>query len=270
MHGLRTLVVAAAAAFTAAPALAQADAGEKVDAEIVLAVDSSRSMDLTEFAVQRDGYLQALRHPDLVRAIGAGRLGKVAFAYFEWAGQAQDGNLVPWRIVAGPEDAAAFAEEIAALPIRRGRGTSISRALAFASVLIEDGAVDGARRVIDVSGDGANNTGPPVEQVRDEVVARDITINGLPVLVWGGSGATPRLDRYYEDCVIGGPGAFVMVARSGEELSHTIRRKLILEVSGLAPPPAVIPAQADVSDFAPADCLIGEKTYRMRDWDRLR
>ena len=110
----------------------------EVDAKIVLAVDASRSMDLREFQLQRDGYLAALRHPDLVRAIAAGWHGRVAIAYFEWSGYAQDGHLVPWRIVDGPEAAAALAGEIAALPVRRSRGTSISRALAFATVLLED------------------------------------------------------------------------------------------------------------------------------------
>jgi hypothetical protein len=246
----------------AGPALAQMDEGVEVDAEIVLAVDASRSMDLTEFAVQREGYLAALRHPDLIRAVTAGPLGRVALAYFEWSGEAQDGTLVPWRIIATPDDAAAMAEEIAVMPVRRGRGTSVSRAITFGSVLIEDGTVDGARRVIDVSGDGANNIGPPVVPARDDAVARGITINGLPVMTAPG-GAMLELDRYYEECVIGGEGAFVMVAHSGEELSHTIRRKLILEIAGLAPEPRVVPAQ-----FEPMDCLIGEKQFRWRGWNR--
>ena len=244
--------------------LARAQEAVEVDAEIVLAVDASRSMDLTEFAVQRDGYLAALRHPDLVRAITAGPLGRIAIAYFEWSGQAQDGTLVPWRIIDGPAAAAELADEIAAMPISRARGTSISRALYFATVLLEDDAIDGARRVIDVSGDGANNVGPPVVGARDEALARGITINGLPIVI-SAYGAQADLDRYYEDCVVGGEGAFVMVARTGEELARTIRRKLILEISGLAPPPALVPAQ-----FEPTDCLIGEKLYRQRNWDQIR
>jgi hypothetical protein len=260
MPGL--VALAALVTALAAPAAAQMEAGEKVDAEIVLAVDASRSMDLREFAVQRDGYQQALRHPDLIRAIAAGRLGRVAIAYFEWSGQAQDGTLIPWRIIAAPPDAQALADAIGALPIRRGRGTSLSRAIAFAAVLIEDGRVNGARRVIDVSGDGANNVGPPVVEARDDAIARGITINGLPVMLDGGTRANPDLDRYYEDCVIGGEGAFMMVARSGEELASTIRRKLILELSGRLPAPGPSPV-----DFEPVDCLLGEKLYRMRNWD---
>ena len=136
----------------------------EVDAKIVLAVDASRSMDLREFQLQRDGYLAALRHPDLVRAITAGWHGRVAFAYFEWSGYAQDGHLVPWRIVDGPAAAADFADEIAALAVRRSRGTSIARAIAFATVLLEDDLIDAPRLIVDVSGDGANNTGPPVTE----------------------------------------------------------------------------------------------------------
>lgn len=233
-------------------------AGEPVDAEIVLAVDASRSMDFGEFTVQREGYLAALRHPDLIRAIAAGRLGRVAITYFEWSGEVRDGALVPWRVIATPADAAAMAGEIAGMPAVRGRGTSISRALAFASVLLDDGSVDGARQVIDVSGDGANNAGPPVAAARDAVVAKGVTINGLPVMSEPG-GAMDELDRYYEECVIGGLGAFVMVAEDWEDFADTIRRKLVMEISGLAPEPRVVPAQ-----YRPMDCLIGEKMFQWR------
>ncbi|HET9068446.1 MAG TPA: DUF1194 domain-containing protein [Amaricoccus sp.] len=244
--------------------LARAQETVEVDAEIVLAVDASRSMDLAEFAVQRDGYLQALRHPDLIRAITAGPLGRIAIAYFEWSGQAQDGSLVPWRVIDGPAAAAGLADEIATMPVARTRGTSISRAIQFATVLIEDDAIEGTRRVIDVSGDGANNVGPPVAGARDEALARGITINGLPIVI-SEFGAQAGLDLYYEDCVIGGEGAFMVVAQTGEDLARTIRRKLILEISGLAPPARLVPAQ-----FEPTDCLIGEKLYRQRDWDQIR
>jgi hypothetical protein len=250
------LAVASLALFLVSGA-SQAD-GQPVDVELVLAVDVSRSMDLHEFAVQRDGYLRALRHPDLIRAIAAGRIGRVAIAYFEWSGQPRDGGLVPWRIIETPEDAAAMADEIAAMPIRRGRGTSISRALSFAALLIEDDTVDGAQKVIDVSGDGANNIGPPVTGARDAVVAKGITINGLPVMASPGR-AMADLERYYEGCVIGGLGSFVMVAHEDEDFAQTIGRKLILEISGRVPPPRLVRV-----DFEPVDCLIGEKEFRWR------
>ena len=234
-----------------------------VDAEIVLAVDVSRSMDMTEFAVQRDGYVSALRHPDLIRAVTAGPLGKVAIAYFEWSGEARDGALIPWRIIDGPAAAAALADEIDTTPVMRSRGTSISRALGFAAVLIDDGTVEGTRRIIDVSGDGANNIGPPVTGARDATLARGITINGLPIMA--SPSTMTDLDLYYQDCVTGGDGAFVLVARTGEELARTIRRKLIMEISGTTPEPSVIPAE-----FVPTDCLIGEKQFRNRGWDPNR
>jgi hypothetical protein len=256
--------VALVAVLLLSAGLARAQETVEVDAEIVLAVDASRSMDLAEFAVQRDGYLQALRHPDLIRAITAGPLGRIAIAYFEWSGQAQDGSLVPWRVIDGPAAAAGLADEIATMPVARTRGTSISRAIQFATVLIEDDAIEGTRRVIDVSGDGANNVGPPVTGARDEALARGITINGLPIVI-SEFGAQAGLDRYYEDCVIGGEGAFMVVAQTGEDLARTIRRKLILEISGLAPPARLVPAQ-----FEPADCLMGEKLYRQRGWDGIR
>jgi len=252
------LALLAGAGDAAAQGQDDTGAGEPVDAEIVLAVDASRSMDLAEFATQREGYLAALRHPDLIRAITAGRRGKVAFAYFEWSGEVRDGALVPWRIIATPEDAGALADEIASMPVARGRGTSISRAIGFAASLLDDGSADGERLVIDVSGDGANNAGPPVTGARDATVALGITVNGLPVMTAPG-GAMAELDRYYEECVIGGPGAFVMVAQGWEDFAPTIRRKLIMEISGHSPAPRVVPAQ-----YQPMDCLIGEKTFRWR------
>lgn len=250
-----------AALATTAPAVAQAPDPIDVDAKIVLAVDASRSMDVVEFQLQRDGYTAALRHPDFARAIGAGLNGRVAIAYFEWSGFAQDGHLVPWRVIDGAAAAAALADEIAAMPVRRSRGTSISRALAFALVLLEDDLIVAPRNIVDVSGDGANNTGPPVTEARDAAVARGVTINGLPVMAFGGA-SLPDLDLYYEACVVGGPGSFVMVAEDVASLAATIRRKLVVEVSGMTPPARIVPAQFS----APPDCLIGEKMYRQRDW----
>jgi hypothetical protein len=261
--GCRSKLAILLAVLAAGPAAAQPTAPVEVDAKLVLAVDASRSMDMGEFQLQRDGYLAALRHPELARAIAAGYHGRVAVTYFEWSGYAQDGHLVPWRVLDGGAAAGALADEIAALPVRRSRGTSIARALAFATVLLEDDLIDAPRSIIDVSGDGANNTGPPVTAARDAAIARGITINGLPVMAFGGA-SLPDLDRYYEDCVVGGPGAFVMVARDPAELAATIRRKLVIEVSGSAPPPRLLPAQFG----GPVDCLIGEKMYRQRDWIR--
>ena len=202
-------------------AQAQPDAGIEVDAEIVLAVDVSRSMDMREFAIQRDGYAAALRHPDLIRAVTAGQLGRIAISLLRMvrrgAGRHADplahhrrpgGGRRRWPTRSRPS------------PVQRSRGTSIARALYFATVLIEDGTVDGARRIIDVSGDGANNVGPPVTGARDAALARGITINGLPIMA--SAGTMPDLDLYYEDCVVGGEGSFVLVAthRRGARPHH--------------------------------------------------
>ncbi|MFO1141131.1 MAG: DUF1194 domain-containing protein [Amaricoccus sp.] len=256
-------LVAALSLLAAVPAAAQPAPATPVDAEIVLAVDVSRSMDMAEFDIQRDGYAAALRHPDLMRAVTAGRLGKVAIAYFEWGGKAQDRALIPWRIIDSPDAAARMADEIDAMPRIQARGTSISRALGFGSALIDDGSVEGARRIIDISGDGANNVGPPVTGARDATLVRGITINGLPIIA--SPGTMPDLDSYYRDCVVGGDGAFVLVARNAAELGFAIRRKLVLEISGAAPPLRPIPA-----DYAPMDCLIGEKQFRGRNLDGFR
>ena len=198
----------------------------------MLAVDVSRSMDMDEFDVQRDGYAAALRHPDLMRAITAGRLGKVAIAYFEWAAAGAGPRGDPLADHRQPRRRRhAMADEIAAMPRIQARGTSISRALGFGSALIDDGSVEGARRIIDISGDGANNVGPPVTGARDATLARGITINGLPIIA-SAAGTMPDLDSYYRDCVVGGDGAFVLVARNADELALAIRRKLVLEISG--------------------------------------
>lgn len=234
-------------------------AAVEVDAKIVLAVDASRSIDSTELTVERDGYVQALYEPALIRAIAAGRLGRVAFAYFEWSGQASDGGLVPWRVVGGADDAEGFAAEIAALPTSRRMGTSISRALAFATLLLEQDGVTSERRIVDVSGDGVNNIGPSVTAARDGAVAHGITINGLPVLVAGEHSGRPDLERYFEECVIGGPGAFVLSAHSREEMADTVLRKLLIEISDREPA-----ARPVLAEYEPVDCLIGERLARKR------
>jgi hypothetical protein len=224
-----------------------------VDAAIVLAVDASGSVDAEERVIQRDGYADALRHTDLMRAITAGRHGRVAFSYFEWAGFVRTTTLIPWRVVDGPESAAALASEIAGLAMPSARGTSIARAIEFGTVLVDDDSLGDAKRIIDISADGPNNIGPPVTEARDRALARGITVNGLPILVRPSRGMYD-LDVYFADCVIGGDGAFLLAVRTREELAFAIRRKLILEVSG-GPPETVVRAAEPWG----ADCLIGER-----------
>jgi hypothetical protein len=252
------------AAFTAAlcvlpiaPATAQ---DIPVDLELVLAVDVSGSMDVQERKLQRDGYVDAFLHPDVIAAITSGLTGKIAVSYVEWAGPKSQTLVMPWRLVDGKAAAEAVSAELAQAESPRIRGTSISAALAFSSVLFGGNGFSGARQVIDISGDGPNNMGPPVVPMREAVLARGITINGLPVTLHPGTMfglPAGLLDIYYEDCVIGGPGAFFVSVQAPEQLAEAIRRKLVLEIAGREA--EIVPAQT--VQMAPRiDCLIGEKT----------
>jgi len=227
-----------------------------VDVELVLAVDISTSMDEREFALQRAGYVEAIRHPDFIKAVRAGSNGRIAIAYFEWAGTIRDDAVLAWQIIDGSDSANAFADRIAARPFRSFRGTSISGALAFGTGLFGQTAFKGERRVIDISGDGPNNTGPPVTAERDAAVAKGIVVNGLPILI-SPSPTFSHLDRYYAECVTGGPGSFVLPIYAASEFSTAIRRKLILEVSGIAGT-----ATVRIDAEAPIDCLQGERDRR--------
>ncbi len=208
-----------------------------VDVELVLAVDISQSMDEKEFALQRAGYVEALRHPDFIKAVRSGATGRIALAYFEWAGTIRDDAIVAWQVIDSSESANAFADKIEARPFRSFRGTSISGALAFGARLLDGNAFEGERRVIDISGDGPNNIGLPVTPTRDAAIAKGIVINGLPILI-SPSPSFSHLDQYYAQCVTGGPGAFVLPIHAASEFTTAIRRKLILEVSGIADPGA--------------------------------
>lgn len=221
-----------------------------VDVELVLAVDVSRSMDESEFALQREGYAEALRHPDFIAAVKAGSHGRILLTYFEWSGAAQPDSIVDWMVIDSAEGAAEFALRIENRPDAGSRyGTSISQAIDFGSGLISANTIKGERKVLDVSGDGPNNLGRMVTEARDAAVAQGIVINGLPMLV-SPSRTFRDLDRYYADCVIGGPGAFVLPVNDIAEFATAIRRKLILEVSGLQPDIEAVPASAE----EPVDC----------------
>jgi len=264
------LVAAAAVGLTGGlaaspPSFKQAQArAVTVDVQLVLAVDISYSMDPDELALQRQGYIEALTSPEFLQAVRQGINGRVALLYFEWAGVEIQHIVVPWRMIDGPESADAFASEIARAPQRRGSRTSISGALAFAMPLFEGGGFKGLRRIIDVSGDGVNNNGPPVTLVRDEVLAKGITINGLPIMLkrpHPGRLDIDNLDIYYEDCVIGGPGAFVVPIRAREEFKAAIRTKLVLEIAGLTPAPRLLRTSAAKPRIS---CTIGEQMWQQR------
>lgn len=255
-----------------------------VDLELVLAVDISRSMDEDEHTLQRDGYVSAFRHKDVINALTGGPEGRIAVTYMEWANDAR--QVIPWTIIDSAKAANDFADRLAAEPIYGERRTSITRALYEAERLIRENDISSHRQVIDVSGDGANNTGGSVEEARDFVLKRKININGLPILLHtdgqGGYGGgynpwgidIPNLDRYYKHCVVGGDGAFIAPVFDLKQLSATIRKKLVLEIAHLEIEPGAAPVQyADAREAKgpgieraqlklpteKSDCFAGEK-----------
>ena len=230
-----------------------------VDVELVLAVDVSRSMDRDEQVLQRHGYIAALRDPEVLNAIRSGFVGRIALTYVEWGGRYEQRVVVSWRAIEGPADIEGFAATLEGSRAERRRYTSISGGLAYAAELFKANGFTGTRRVIDVSGDGPNNTGPPVTRLRDALVADGIVINGLPLMLRpyssGVNNVLLDLEAYYEDCVIGGPGSFLVPVEDMTGLKDAIRRKLILEIADGAPAARVRYAAATATD-----CLIGEKT----------
>jgi hypothetical protein len=265
-----------AVALAILPAVYPAEADDEVvDVELVLAVDVSLSMSPEELVIQRDGYAAALTEPVVLNAIADGAHGKIAVTYVEWAGQSTQHIIVPWKVISSPADAAQFVRLMTASPPRSARRTSIAAALDFTARLFDDSGFRGTKRVIDVSGDGPNNQGDVVEAARNRVTSKGITINGLPLMTNRNGMITPydisNLDDYYADCVIGGPGAFMIPVNSWSQFPEAIRRKLVLELAGAgsgwhvameAAQPPVVRAAAEVK----ADCLIGEKIWQNRGW----
>jgi hypothetical protein len=248
-----TVMALALAAGVAAPTLRFADKGPNaipVDTELVIAVDVSNSMDPEEQELQREGYITGLTSREFMSAVRGGSHGKVAITYFEWAGLYDQKIVMPWRVIDGPESADAVANEIARAAYRRAPRTSIFGALQFGRPQFDSSGYNGLRRVIDVSGDGVNNMGPPVTLMRDEVLAAGISINGLPIMLKRQVGygmwemQFENLDVYYEDCVIGGPGSFVIPIKERAQFKEATRQKLVLEIAGRQPEQRVIPAQA--------------------------
>jgi hypothetical protein len=251
----------------------QAYAAEPVDIELVLAVDVSLSMSPDELEIQRQGYAAALTHDRVLEAIAAGVHGRIAVTYVEWAGSTTQQIVVPWTAIATRSDAEHFVRQLSAKPPSSARRTSISGALEFGGDIFAESGFHGMKRVIDISGDGPNNQGSPVTGARDALIAQGITINGLPLMTNGGLASAydvENLDLYYRDCVIGGPGAFMIPVNDWSQFPEAVRRKLVLELAGgssertrdeAAHPPVQL-AQA-ASGY---DCLIGEKLWRDRSW----
>jgi hypothetical protein len=262
-------LVALMVGLTAAAAQTPPNDANRVDLELVLAVDISYSMDEDELRLQREGYIAAIASKQVVDAIKQGVYGRIAVTYIEWAGVEQQSTLIDWQIIDGPDSAQAFADKLVESSPNRAYRTSISAALDYSSRQFAENAYEGTRRVIDISGDGPNNQGNLVTYIRDMVVAMGIGINGLPLALKApGSGSLDiqNLEDYYRECVIGGPGAFVIPVSDKEKFAEAIRTKLVLEVSALEPPPRLIPAQSK----KPVNCMMGEKIWRDRYGDGIQ
>ena len=202
-----------------------------VDLQLVLAVDVSGSVNEARFELQKRGYIAAFRDPRLLRAIQSGSAQKIAVTMLQWTGPQLQVQVVPWRLISGEASMHAMADAIEAVPRQLfGGGTSISGAIDYGKALFASAEGQGARRVIDISGDGSNNRGRPVTEARDDAVRAGISINGLPILA-----LDPDLDQYYLRNVIGGANAFVVAAQSYETFAEAILKKLVTEVVDLAP-----------------------------------
>jgi hypothetical protein len=227
--------------------------GVEVDLQLVLAVDVSLSMDNEEQNLQRAAYVAAFRDGLVQEAIrGGGPSGRIAVVYVEWSGDEEQRVVVPWTVIDGPEAAGRFAATLEAAPISRLRRTSISSAMQFIGRLFDASPYVSERRVIDFSGDGSNNEGPSLVQAREALTARGVVINGLP-LVLDRTGTqmigeqTVTLEMYYEQCVIGGTGSFLVPVREMGEFRDALKTKLILEIAAIQPDPDhanVIPASS--------------------------
>ncbi|RXT51309.1 hypothetical protein B6S44_22165 [Bosea sp. Tri-44] len=266
LFGLFCLAVAGAWPAAAPNAQQAAAPPEEVDVALVLAVDVSYSMDLDELALQRNGYIEAFRSKQLHEAIAKGAIGKIAVTYFEWAGGDFQHIVKPWTVIETPQSAIAFAEELGEAPTRRGRRTSISGAIDLAVSLLETSNVAAMRRVIDISGDGANNDGRPVTQARDAARDKGISINGLPVMLKQASYFDiDNLDVYYEECVITGIGAFVIPIRERKQFVDATRTKLVREIAEMpASGPEALVQKAQQAPASRLSCLQGERQWRDR------
>ena len=244
----RRLTAAAVVAGLGLAAATSAIAAEPVDVELILAVDVSLSMSPMELEIQRKGYAAALTHARVLQAIREGVYGKIAVTYVEWAGQTSQHVVVPWTVIASAADAQAFVDKLSANPPNSARRTSISSACSLPAICLPRAAFAALKRVVDVSGDGANNQGPSVAEIRDEIVAQGITINGLPLMTQGTMPSVfdiDDLDLYYTNCVIGGPAAFMIPVNDWSQFPEAVRRKLVLELAAVPPESTHAPVDPD-------------------------
>ncbi len=271
MTVLRIAAVLIGVAFSAG-SLLPAAAQERVDVELVIAVDVSDSMGHSELLQQRAGYVAAFRAPQVISAIREGKHRRVAVTYVEWARDDLKRVIVPWTIIDDAATSRAFADRLEAARIANMRRTSISGAIRFGVAALAENGIESDRQVIDISGDGPNNQGGTVTEARDAAAAADVTVNGLPLLIqpWypGIALGAPGLDLYYQHCVIGGPGAFVVPVRSWDEFPNAVRHKLVIELAG-APSEEASVLRAQLQIGPEVDCLIGEKARRVMQ-DKLK
>jgi len=207
----------------------------------VLAVDVSRSIDEVEAELQRRGYIEAMTNDRVIDAILSGDNKRIAVCYTEWAGTHYQMVVIDWTLIDSARTAHGFAEKLSEAPRTSQSWTAVGAALAHGGGRFENSGFASRRRVIDISGDGRTNDGPPAELVRDKLVAQGIVINGLPVMMNRTNFGRPpdlMLDKYYEENVIGGPGSFIIVADNFEHFGRAVRNKLVREVSGIAAPAA--------------------------------
>jgi len=240
---LRLVGVALLAAALLAPTLLAprlASAAEAVDLLLVFAADVSRSIDQEKFQLQRDGYAAAITNPRVLDAVRSGPHHRIAVCFVEWSGIGAQKLLIDWTVIQDAKSAQQFAAQLAEAPRSFADRTSISGAIDFAMAQLERSPFEAGRRTIDVSGDGTNNAGRDVKLARDEALAKGVTINGLVILSdhplsWNAEHTNPPggLDRYYQDNVIGGPGAFVMVAQNFNSFGQAIMNKMIAEIAAV-------------------------------------
>ncbi len=230
------LMLVAAAAIASATPSARAD--EKVDLLLVLASDVSRSVTADKFKLQRDGYAAAIANPRVLDAIKGGRHGRIAVMLLEWSGFGNQKVVIGWTLIDGPEAAHAFGTKLLEEPRAFADRTSISGGIEAAMAELAKAPYFSERQTIDVSGDGTNNSGRDVAQVRDEAVAKGVVVNGLVILSerpmpWNPDHTHPPggLAKYYRDNVTGGPGSFVMEAQDFESFGDAILKKMIAEIA---------------------------------------
>ncbi|MEL6978835.1 MAG: DUF1194 domain-containing protein [Pseudomonadota bacterium] len=231
--------LAALAVFGLAGGEAAAHGGARVDVELVLLADASNSIDAAEIAFQRQGYAEAITDPSVIEAIAAGRRQRIAVAYVEWGEVGSQDLVTNWRVIDGRAAAEAFAAELLSAPRKAYGRNAIGAALLFGKDQILTNAFKGDRRVIDFSADSANNWGgPDISTARAAVLDAEIEINGLAVLCRACSGrpVSYDLEAAFEEQIIGGPGAFVVTADGPESFFDAVRRKMVLEIAGDAPP----------------------------------